>query len=103
MNICFNDFTVTGLPNSTSVIVSFENMADGSKSTASGTTDGSGNLTISSADMPDFIAGVKYKIKTDETWTLDSTVVNCAIIDFSIITDSGAVVTGASVVVVECD
>ncbi len=103
MNVCFDDITITGLPNSTAVVLSFENMADGSLSTASGTTNGSGELNILAADAPDFISGVNYKLTTDQTWTLDSTVISCAIIDFRIITDSGVVVTGASVTVEQCD
>lgn len=103
MNICFDDFTVTGLPNSTATVLTFTNTADESISTASGTTNGSGVLNITSANAPDFISGVSYKMTTDQTWTLDSTVVNCAIIDFSIMTDKDGVIQGASVVVEECD
>ena len=103
MNICFDDITFTGLPNTTATVVTFENMADNSLSTASGTTDGSGELNIVSTDAPDFIAGVNYKVTIDQTWTLDSVVVTCAIIDFSIVTNKDGVVTGASVVVAECD
>ena len=102
MNVCFDDFTVTGLPNSTDTVLTFTNTADESISTASGTTNGSGELNILAANMPDLIAGVAYKLESDQTWTLDSTVVSCAIIEFSIITDSGGVKTGESVTVVKC-
>lgn len=104
MNICFNDFNITGLPNSTDIEVTFTNTADNpeSISTATGTTSSSGVLRIPSADMPDFIAGVHYKVETSQTWTLDSTVVSCAVIDFSIMTDKDGVKTGESVTVLKC-
>lgn len=102
MNICFTKITITGLPNSTTVNLTFTNTADESISTASGTTDGSGNLAITT-NAPDFIAGVNYKLETDETWTLDSTTVNCAIIRFEIKTDSSGVVTGANETVTKCE
>lgn len=105
MNICFDDFTITGLPNTTATVVTFENMSDNSLSTASGTTNGSGVLNITSANMPDFVAGVNYKVTIDQTWTSvdGATLITCAIIDFAIVTDSGSIVTGASVTVTECD
>jgi len=103
MNVCFDDITITGLPNSTATVVTFENKADGSTSTASGTTNGSGELNLLSANLPDFIAGVYYKVTFDQTWTLDSVIISCAIISFEIVTDSSGIVTGASETVTECD
>jgi hypothetical protein len=102
MNICFDDFTVTGLLNSTLTVLTFTNTADESISTATGTTNGSGELNIVAANMPDLIAGVAYKLETDQTWTLDSTVISCAIVEFSIMTDKDGVKTGDSITVVEC-
>jgi hypothetical protein len=99
MNVCFSDFTVNDLPNSVAVVVEFESMADNSKRTASGTTDGSGNLTITSANMPDFIAGVSYRMTFDRTWDTGE----CGIIDFEFVQDSDGIVTGASVTVEECE
>ncbi len=102
MNICFDDFTVTGLPNSTATVLTFTNTSDESISTASGTTDGSGELNITAANMPDLIAGVDYKLESDQTWTLNSSTVSCAIVSFEIMTDKDGVKTGESVVVIKC-
>lgn len=98
MNVCFSDFTVNGLPNSTAVVVTFESMSDESKLTADGTTDGSGVLTIAVADMPDFVAGRNYKMTFDQTWTSG----NCAIISFEFVKDNNGFVTGESVTVEVC-
>jgi hypothetical protein len=98
MNVCFSDFTVNDLPNSVSVVVEFESMADNSKREASGTTDGSGVLNITAANMPDFIAGVAYRMTFDQTWDSGE----CGIIDFEFKQDSSGIVTGESVSVEVC-
>ncbi len=103
MNVCFADISITGLPVTTETEITFTNTADESILTASGRTDGGGVLTITSADMPDVIAGVNYKLEANQTWTLESTTINCAIITFEIITDKDGVVTGESVRVTKCD
>ena len=102
MNICYAKFTVTGLPVTTATEITFTNTADGSISKASGTTDGGGDLTITQPDMPDVIAGVNYKMELDQTWTLDATTINCAIITFEIISDKDGVLSTVNSIVVKC-
>ena len=99
MNICMDTLTTTGLPNSTAVTLTFESLADGATLIASGTTNGSGVLTIAAADLPDFIAGVTYKLTPSAEWDEGE----CATVKFIYMTDSSGIMTGTDNTVTPCN
>lgn len=98
MNACFETFTVSGLPNTTDITLTFESKADGKILIAEGTTNGSGVLTIQAEDMPPLINGFSYKLSFSETWTGG----DCAIVTFVLMSDSNGVITGTAEVLTVC-
>ena len=100
MNLCFADVTFGNFPNGT-VNLTFVSTVDGSVQTAQGTAS-AGSLTITSANLPDFISGVAYKVTSDVDWTLDSTVRSCVSLRFVLKRDSSGIVTGTSETVTVC-
>jgi len=99
MNLCMASLSTSGLPNNTSVTLTFESLADGATLIASGTTNGSGVLTIAAASLPDFIAGVTYKLTPSATWTVGE----CATVTFQYFTGSSGIITGATNTITECN
>lgn len=98
MNLCFASINFGAFPVSTSVTLTFDNMADGSVSTVTATSTIAGNLTILSAALPSFIAGVRYRVTASETWTGFT----CAIIQFAIMQNASGIITGSLDTVTAC-
>jgi hypothetical protein len=98
MNLCMASLTTSGLPNSTAVTLTFESLADGATLIASGTTNGSGVLTIAAANLPDFIAGVTYKLTPSQTWTMGE----CATVTFQYFGGPTGFITGEANTIEEC-
>lgn len=97
MNICFENFIVTGLPNNTLVNLTFESKADGAILTTSGTTVGT-TLTIAFEDMPPLVPMVSYKLTFDQTWD-DG---DCAIVTFAIIKNADGIASETNVTLTVC-
>jgi hypothetical protein len=98
MNLCLASINFGTFPINTAVTLTFESMADGSISTATGTSTGAGNLTLLAAALPSFVAGVRYKVTASHTWTG----FECAIIQFGLVQDVDGIVTGAVNTVTAC-
>jgi hypothetical protein len=91
MNLCLASVNFGTFPINTSVTLTFESMADGSVSTVTQTSTGAGNLTVLAANLPSFVAGVRYKVSANVTWTG----IDCAIVEFGLVQGASGIVTGA--------
>ena len=98
MNLCLTSVNFGTFPVSTSVTLTFESLADGSVSTVTQTSLNTGNLTILAADLPYFVAGVRYKVNANVTWTG----ITCAIVEFGLVQGASGIVTGAANVLTVC-
>ena len=98
MNLCLTSVNFGTFPVSTSVTLTFESLADGSISTVTQTSTGAGNLTILAAALPSFVAGVRYKVSANVTWTG----IACAIVEFGLVQGASGIVTNAANVLTVC-
>jgi hypothetical protein len=98
MNLCLTSVNFGTFPINTAVTLTFESLADGSVSKATGTSTGVGNLTIVAANLPSFVAGVRYKVSASHTWTG----LTCAIVEFGLVQGASGIVTGAANVLTVC-
>ena len=98
MNLCFASINFGTFPINTAVTLTFESMADGSIQPITATSNGSGNLTVSAAALPDFLPKVRYKVTASHTWTGFT----CAIIEFQMFNGVGGIITGAVNTVTSC-
>jgi hypothetical protein len=99
MNLCLTSVNFGTFPINTAVTLTFESLADGSVSKATGTSTGVGNLTILAANLPSFVAGVRYKVSANVTWTG----LTCAIVEFGLVQGASGIVTGAANVLTVCN
>ena len=98
MNLCLASVNFGTFPVSTSVTLTFESLADGSISTVTQTSTNVGNLTILAAALPSFVAGVRYKVSANVTWTG----ITCAIVEFGLVQNASGIVTNAANVLTVC-
>lgn len=95
LNLCFDTLSVTGMNPSASVSLRFQSQADGAVFIWEGNTDVNGVAEIPIADAPNFIAGVTYRLTSDD---YDF----CYLLKFEHRASGGAWVTGTNETVVEC-
>jgi hypothetical protein len=98
MNLCLASVNFGTFPISTSVTLTFESLADGSISTVTQTSTNVGNLTILAANLPSFVAGVRYKVNANVTWTG----ITCAIVEFGLVQGASGIVTNAANALTVC-
>jgi hypothetical protein len=99
MNLCLTSVNFGTFPINTAVTLTFESLADGSVSTVTQTSLNTGNLTILAAALPSFVAGVRYKVSANVTWTG----IDCAIVEFGLVQGASGIVTGAANVLTVCN